>query len=118
VHLRRFTTGARDKDLIISNESMLNCRSNHLAQYGSSRMVAAWETASSPNDLGALTQSRRFYVQTQSAATDPPEGGPLQVGVNGNRYYEFRDDPDGSIAYPTAVTSATKIKIMRILPCN
>jgi hypothetical protein len=118
VHLLHFTTGAPDKDLIISNDAMLNCRSNHLAKYGSSRLVAAWETASSPNDFGAFTQSRKFYVQTQNAATGEAEGGPLQVDVNGNRYYEFRDYPDGSIAYPTAGTSATKIKIMRILPCN
>jgi hypothetical protein len=45
VHLLHFATGAVDKDLIISNDPMLNARSNHLAKYGTSRLLAAWETA-------------------------------------------------------------------------
>jgi hypothetical protein len=118
VHLLHFTTGMPDKDLIISNDSMLNCRSNHLARYGSSRLVAAWETASSANDFTTRTAGKKFYVQTQSALTGEPEGGPHPVEINGNRYYEFRDYPDGSVAYPTAGTANTKIKILRILPCQ
>jgi hypothetical protein len=117
VHLLHFTTGAPDKDLIISNDSMLNCRSNHLAKYGSSRLLAAWETASAANDFSSFTTGRKFYVQTYSAATGEAEGGPYQVDVNGNRYNEFRDYPDGSVAYPTLGSASTKIKIMRILPC-
>lgn len=38
--------------------------------------------------------------------------------LNGNRYYEFRDYPDGSVAYPTAGSTSTKIKILRVLPCQ
>ncbi|MFI5307869.1 MAG: hypothetical protein ACHQ53_10975 [Polyangiales bacterium] len=118
VHLLHFTTGAPDKDVIISNDAMLNCRSNHLAKYGSSRLLAAWETASAANDFSAFTTGKKFYVETYSAATGEAEGAPFQVDVNGNRYYEFRDYPDGSVAYPTAGSTNTKIKIMRVLPCN
>jgi hypothetical protein len=118
VHLLHFTTGAPDKDLIISNDTTLNCRSNHLAKYGNSRLVAAWETASAANDFTSLTPNRKFYVQTFSAASGEAEGAPYQVALNGNRYYEFRDYPDGSVAYPTLGSSNTKIKIMRILPCQ
>jgi hypothetical protein len=118
VHLLHFSTGAPDKDLIISNEAMLNCRSNHLAKYGSSRLVAAWETASAANDFSTQTSGRKFYVQTQNAATGVAEGAAYQVDLNGNRYFEFRDYPDGSVAYPTIGSSNTKIKIMRILPCE
>jgi hypothetical protein len=116
------TTGAPDKDIIVSNDATLNCRSNHLGKYGSSRLVAAWETASAANDFSSggwlNTTGRKFYVQTHSAATGEAEGGPYEVSVNGNRYYEFRDYPDGSVAYPTLGSSSTKIKIMRILPCS
>ena len=118
VHLLHFTTGAPDKDLVISNDATLNCRSNHLAKYGNTRLVAAWETASAANDFTAFTTNRKFYVQTHSAASGEPEGGPYQVAINGNRYYEFRDYPDGSVAYPTIGSSNTKLKIMRILPCQ
>jgi hypothetical protein len=118
VHLLHFSTGAPDKDIVVSNDATLNNRSNHLARYGSSRLVAAWENASAANDFTPFTAGRKFYVQTQSAATGEAEGGPYQVNVTGNRYYEFRDYPDGSIAYPTAGSSSTKIDILRILPCN
>ncbi len=118
VHLLHFTTGAPDKDVIISNDATLNCRSNHLAKYGSTRLLAAWETASAANDFSALTTGKKFYVQTYSAATGEAEGDPLPVDINGNRYYAFKDYPDGSVAYPTAGSSNTKIKILRVLPCN
>jgi hypothetical protein len=118
VHLLHFATGAPDKDIVISNDAMLNNRSNHLAKYGSSRLVAAWENASAANDFTTRTAGRKFFLQTHDAATGDPEGGPLQVDINGNRYYEFRDYPDGSVAYPTVGSTNTKIKILRILPCN
>jgi hypothetical protein len=118
VHLLHFSTGAPDKDLIISNDTTLNCRSNHLAKYGSSHLLAAWETASAANDFNARTAGKKFYVQTHNASTGEAEGGPLQLDINGNRYYEFRDYPDGSLAYPTAGSSNTKIKILRVLPCE
>jgi hypothetical protein len=118
VHLLHFTTGAQDHDRIISNDAMLNNRSNHLAKYGNSRLLAAWETASAANDFTTRTTAKKFYVQTHSAATGEVEGGPYQVDINGNRYYEFRDYPDGSVAYPAAGSSSTKIAILRILPCN
>lgn len=122
VHLLHFTTGAPDKDIVISNSTTLNCRSNHLGKYGSSRLVAAWETASTANDFSSgswlNTSGRKFYVQTHSAATGEAEGGPYEVSLNGNRYYEFRDYPDGSVAYPTLGSANTKIKIMRVLPCG
>jgi hypothetical protein len=118
VHLLHWTTGAPDKDLIISNDAMLNNRSNHLAKYGSSRLLASWENASTANDFSPRTAGRKFYVQTHNAATGDPEGGPYQVAINGNRYYEFRDYPDGSVAYPTLGSTNTKISILRVLPCN
>jgi hypothetical protein len=61
---------------------------------------------------------KKFYLQTHNAATGEAEGGPYQVDINGNRYFEFRDYPDGSVAYPAAGSSNTKIKILRILPCQ
>jgi hypothetical protein len=118
VHLLHTTTAAPDKDLIISNDPMLNARSNHLAKYGSSRLLAAWETASAPNDFSVRTAGRKFYLQTHSAATGEPEGGPYLVPINGNRYFQFRDYPDGSVAYPTVGSTTTKLAITRVLPCN
>ncbi|MBN1655313.1 MAG: hypothetical protein JXA30_16220 [Deltaproteobacteria bacterium] len=118
VHLLHFTTGTPDKDIIISNDPTLNCRAAHLGKYGSSRLVAAWETSASANDYTAWTTDRKFYIQTYSGSTGEAEGGPLQLEIKGNKYYEFRDFPDGSVAYPAAGSSATKIKVVRVLPCN
>jgi hypothetical protein len=68
--------------------------------------------------LRRVHTGRKFYLQTHDAVSGEAEGGPLQVEVNGNRYFEFRDYPDGSVAYPSAGSSATKIKILRVLPCR
>lgn len=40
------------------------------------------------------------------------------TGVQGNRYHEFVGYPDGSVAFPAPGTTNTRIKILRILPCN
>jgi hypothetical protein len=56
----------------------------------------------------------------------PPAGattasaGPLKLSPNvlGSRYQDFRAYPDGSAAYPAPGSSNTKIKILRVLPCN
>lgn len=118
VHLLHFTVGNPDKDVIISNDSTLNCRAAHLGNYGSSRLIAAWETSASPNDYTAWTADRKFYLQTHSASTGEAEGGPYQIEIKGNKYYEFRAFPDGSVAYPTAGSTNTKIKVLRVLPCS
>jgi hypothetical protein len=118
VHLLHFSSGAADKDIVLANDAGLNCRGPHLAKYGSSRLLAAWETSTATGDLTSLDTARKFYLQTLDAATGAAEGAPFQVSVKGNRYYEFKDFPDGSVAYPAPGSSATRIKIIRILPCG
>lgn len=36
----------------------------------------------------------------------------------GSRYQDFRAFPDGSVAYPAPGSSATKVKILRMLGCG
>jgi hypothetical protein len=38
--------------------------------------------------------------------------------VLNNRYQEMKPFPDGSVAYPAPGSSNTKIKILRVLPCQ
>ena len=68
-----------------------------------------------------------MWIQVLDATTGmPPAGasttsaGPLKLSPNvlGSRYQDFRAYPDGSTAYPAPGSSGTKIKILRILPCN
>jgi len=46
--------------------------------------------------------------------------GPLMLSphVLGSRYQDFRAFPHGSVAYPAPDSSATKIKILRVLGCQ
>lgn len=119
VHLLHFTTGTPDKDIVLASDAGLNDRAPHLAPYGTTRMVAAWETSSSTGDLAMGSSTRKFYVQALDAATGATVGTPYNVtGIAGNRYQEFRGFPDGSVAYPAGGNSSTKIKILRILPCS
>jgi hypothetical protein len=118
VRLLHFTTGAPDQNLVLASDSGMNNRAPHLAAYGSSRMIAAWETATNTGNFARNNANRRLYVQTVSRATGAAEGAPLQVAVQGNRYHEFVGFPDGSVAFPAPGTTSTRVKILRILPCN
>jgi hypothetical protein len=118
VRLLHFTTGAPDQNLVLASDSGMNNRAPHLAAYGSSRMIAAWETATNTGNFARNNANRRLYVQTVSRATGAAEGVPLQVAVQGNRYHEFVGFPDGSVAFPAPGSTNTRVKILRILPCN
>ncbi|MDP9000664.1 MAG: hypothetical protein M3O46_11190, partial [Myxococcota bacterium] len=59
-----------------------------------------------------------LYVQALDNTTGAPQGSPYYVpGVTGSRYQDFRAYPDNSVAYAAPGSSATKIKILRIMPC-
>ena len=44
--------------------------------------------------------------------------GTTASAVYGNRYQAFKSFPDGSVAYPSAGSSTTKLKVLRIMPCQ
>jgi hypothetical protein len=80
-------------------------------------MVAAWETSTQTGDLVARDTSRKLYVQSFDASSGAAHGSPIEAGVKGNRYQEFKSYPDGSVAYPAPGSAPTKIQILRVLPC-
>jgi hypothetical protein len=125
-HLLHFDTpaAAADKDTVLVSDA-LNDRAPHLAAYGSSQMLAAWEESTATGDLAQNDKNRKLYVQVLDGTTGmPPAGsttttaGPLNVAVLGSRYQDFRAFPDGSVAYPAPGSSPTKIKIVRVLGCS
>jgi hypothetical protein len=123
VHLLHYTTstttGNPDKDILLASDSGLNDRAPHLASYGSSHVLAAWETSTATGDIAYADTGRKLYVQSLDASTGATVSAPILVsGVQGNRYQEFRAFPDGSVAYPAPGSTNTKIKIVRVLPCN
>jgi hypothetical protein len=118
LRLLRFTTGAPSQNLVIASDASLNVRAPHLAAYGSDRMIAAWETSTRTGHLAANDNTRKLYVQTLSRSNGAAEGNALEVAVKGNRYHELVAFPDGSVAYPAPGSSATRLKILRVLPCT
>lgn len=119
VHLLHFSSGAADKDIVLASDPGLNDRAPHLAAYGMSQLLAAWETSTATGDLAVDDPNRKLYVQAVDATTGVAQGSPFHVvGITGNRYEDFRAFPDGSVAYPAPGSSSTKVKILRILPCN
>jgi hypothetical protein len=107
-----------DQDLDLAVETGVNERAPHLARYGSDRLLAAWESSSEAGDLSPHDQARKLFVQTRNLGTGAAEGEPLEVDVLGSRYQDFVAFPDGSVAYAAPGSSASKIKIVRILPCS
>jgi hypothetical protein len=121
VLLLHFTNGATDTPISVASDSGLNDRAPHLANFGTNRMLAAWETSTKTGDLQPTDTSRKLYVQALNASTGAPQGAPFNIaGVLGSRYQDFRTFPDGSVAYPAPSSTAstnTKIKIARVMPC-
>jgi hypothetical protein len=130
LHVPSLTVPTADRDLKLVSDTE-NDRAPHLAAYGTSLMVAAWEESTGtggPGGGGDLAQNdpdRKMYVQVLDKTTGAaPSGstttsaGPLNVPVLGSRYQDFRAYPDGSVAYPAPGSSSTKIKILRILGCD
>jgi hypothetical protein len=129
VHLLHITSTSMltpDKDLMLVSDSE-NDRAPHLAAYGASQLVAAWEESTATGDLAQNDKNRQMYIQVLDSTTGAaPAGstttsaGPLTLSPNvlGSRYQDFRAFPDGSVAYPAPGSTGTKIKILRVLPCS
>jgi hypothetical protein len=118
VHLLRFSTGMADRDLLIASDVTLNERAPHLAPFGATHLLAAWETSPSTGDLNPNDRNRKLYIQALNASTGGPESAQFNLpGIAGNRYQDFRGYPDGSVAYAAPGSSSTRIKIVRVLPC-
>jgi hypothetical protein len=118
------TPNAPDKNIKLVSDAE-NDRAPHLAPYGASSMIAAWEESTATGDLAQNDPDRKMYIEVIDRTTGAaPAGassasaGPLQVAVLGSRYQDFRAYPDGSVAYPAPGSSATTINILRVLSCN
>jgi hypothetical protein len=118
VLLLHFSTGTADKTIPLASDATLNQRAPHLAAYGKDRLLAAWESSSTPGDLARNDKNRKFHLQVLSAASGEPEGPPLTVMFPGNRYQDLVAFPDGSAAFTAPGSAATKVKILRVLPCG
>jgi len=126
LHVASTAAPTPDKDLTVVSDGA-NDRAPHLAAYGSSQLLAAWETSTATGDFAQNAPARQMYLQVLDATTGmAPAGsstdsaGPLKLTPNvvGSRYQDFRAFPDGSVAYPAPGSSATKIKILRVMGCS
>ena len=118
VHLLHFTSGAPDKDIVLASDAGLNDRAPHLTRYGASHLLAAWDTSTAKGDLTPTSANRKLYVQVLDSSTGAATSSPIQVAVTNNRYQEMKAFPDGSVAYAAPGSTSSKIKILRVLPCQ
>jgi len=126
LHMPSLTTLTPDHDLMLVSDTE-NDRAPHLAAYGTGQLLAAWEESTATGDFAQNDKNRQMYLQILDDTTGAaPSGssttsaGPLELTPNvlGSRYQDFRAFPDGSAAYPAPGSTATKIKILRVLGCN
>ncbi|HTB57931.1 MAG TPA: hypothetical protein VLC06_08665 [Polyangia bacterium] len=126
LHIASTSALTPDKNLNLVSDTE-NDRAPHLAAYGTGQMLAAWEESTTTGDLPQNDKNRQMYIQVLDSTTGAaPAGssatsaGPLMLSPNvlGSRYQDFRSFPDGSVAYPAPGSSATKIKILRVLGCS
>lgn len=126
LHIASTSALTPDKDLMLVSDTK-NDRVPHLTAYGTGQMLAAWEESTTTGDFAQNDKNRQMYIQVlDSTSGAAPAGssatsaGPLMLSPNvlGSRYQDFRSYPDGSVAYPAPGSSATKIKILRVLGCS
>jgi hypothetical protein len=103
LHLFQFTAAGG----AAANVSLGNGDKPHLVKYGS-HLFGAWVPSSGGNMLG----------QVLDASTGAAIGSTVPIDAPSNQFQDFRDYSDGSVAYPAPGSSATKIKIVRVMPCN
>jgi hypothetical protein len=117
VHLLRFENAAPSQDIVVANDAALNDRAPHLAAYGADHLIAAWESSGAKGNLARNDGARKLSLRTLDRATGAAIGAALQVNVKGNRYQKLVPFPDGSVAFVAPGSSASKLKILRVLPC-
>jgi hypothetical protein len=117
VLLLHFSTGMADQSISLSAGAAGNQRAPHLSAYGTSRLMAAWESSSATGDLSRTDKNRKFSLQTLDVSTRAPEGPALELSFLGNRYQDLVAFPDGSVAFMAPGSSASKVEVLRVLPC-
>ncbi len=118
VHLVRFDDDGVHDDINITADESRNARAPHLAAYGDSGLLVAFETSSAPGNLTPWDDERTLHVQAFDRRNGDPIGDTLNLpDIPGNRYISWRAFPDGSVAFPLPGTTSTAIRILRILPC-
>jgi hypothetical protein len=103
--------------IAVAQDAARNERAPYLATYGTDGLLVGWESSGASNDLRANDNERTFHLQVRDAATGAAVGDALEVDIIGNRYQSFRSFPDGSVGFPIKGTTATSVRILRVLPC-
>ena len=98
--LFKFSTGAAT-----SNINLGTGTKPHLVRYGS-QLLATWNMGT--NMVGQLLD----------AATGAKIGATFAIAATNNQFSDFREYPDHSVAYPAQGSSANKLKIVRVWPCE
>ena len=100
VRLSHFSTGAADKTVTTAAKSS----HPHLVRYGSGRMLLTWQSGAA------------MLAQAYDAGTGKAVGKQFKIAARDHNYQAFKSYADGSAAYPAAGSTATSIKIARVLP--
>lgn len=101
--LSRFTTGAANKTVTTAART----DHPHLVRYASGRMLLTWES-------GASTVGQLY-----SAGAGTKIGAQFRIGVRDHAFQAWkRDGADGSVVYPAAGSTATTVRIARVLPLS
>ncbi|GAB4004138.1 hypothetical protein GCM10029992_48200 [Glycomyces albus] len=102
VRLERFTDGPSEATIDTGADSS----HPHLVEYGSNRMLLAWESGSA--------------IEAQVYSSDGGEtvGSRFTIDVPDHDYQAFKSYPDGSAAYAAAGTSGDSIRIARVMPLS
>jgi hypothetical protein len=110
-------TATVDKTIPLAATANVNERAVHLAAYGTTRMLAGWESSTKLGTLSRTDTARKFYVQAVDRTSGTVAGTPYAMPVIGNQYQDLVAYPDGSVAFVAPGSAGTKVKIVRVGAC-
>ncbi len=100
--LEHFTTGKSDTTITTGAKTS----HPHLVSYGTDRMLLTWESGS------------QIAAQVYDAGSGAAVGDQFTIEAQDHDFQAFKAYSDGSVAYPSAGTSNTVIKIARVMPAT
>jgi hypothetical protein len=102
IKIEHFTTGASDQTITTAGDS----ENPHLVALGANDMLLTWKSGSS------------LAAQIYDAGTGMAVGTQFTIAVPDHPWQSWKPFPDGSVAWASVASAASKIQVARVMPCT
>lgn len=106
IRLDHFTTGASDKAI----SGVGTSAHPHLVAYGANNMLLVWASSTSATSVSAQVRTADSNASVV--------GSQFAIAINDHDFGAWKDYTDGSVAYAALGSTASSVKVARVMPCK